>query len=128
MTRDNQEALTQHPKEFPHRDLFFKYLQKWEQVNQFTYDILIKDINIKVNISKYFKEINKQPWITNPIYNSLRLVREILDASTKQDITKRHTTSALSYGDKNPTETLIFYYSQDCIFVGLKLQGNYKRF
>jgi hypothetical protein len=126
--KQNKEALSQYPNGFPHRDLFLKGLKAWKWVNRDTYDILIKDSNIELNISEYFK--GGEVFITNPVHNALRLVRELPHASTEGDITKRHTILAISYGDEDPTKTILFCYGdkKDDVFVLFKLRGNNKRF
>lgn len=125
---EDEDPIIKYPQGFPHIDLFFNSLKEWEWLNISTHDILIKGSQIELNISDYYKQSDLG--ITNPVYDSLRLVKQTPNAATEQDPTKKHTTLAISYGDKDPEKITLFCYGDrdDCVFILLKILGTNKRF
>lgn len=100
-TEESDQPLAKCPEGFPERALFFDCLKPWTWVNKRRHDIRIKESNIELNISEYYKRVKGETLLANPA-DAIRLVKERPNAATKKYINQKHITYAISYSDEDP--------------------------
>lgn len=119
--RDHIAPLAHHPTGFPHRDLFFKCLKPTEPWGDSIYHMLLKDLNIVLNLSEYYA--TTEPEYKPGLFANVPLLQSRAREHTGNGSCSEGTVRSISLQGEGPddiSELIVISDSSKVYFIAFK--------